>query len=316
MKTSKRIGCIALCIAPLPIVIVLQNLASIPACGITAIITFLNNYQSGLPPAEILNEAINLWTSSAFTLWVSALYAVFALAVFGFWFYKKLRASEERVGLKYAFNPYIIASMALLAFGLQYVVTYLMDFIAVLRPDWMKQYTDLLEMAGINEISPILILYSCIIAPVSEELIFRGVSLGYAKKAMPLIGAVVLQAVLFGIFHMNIIQGIYAAVLGLFMGYVREAGGTIAISMLLHACFNLVGTCLNRFLFYNIEHLFFFLLYLTLGVLLTFAGVFLFQHGLTVRQWDMELLTESQPASAAHERERQESQFLEKPTDI
>lgn len=291
MKTSKRIGCIALSIVPLAIVIALENLVSIPACGLTAMSVFLQNYASGASPADIFNRIMEVWSSSTFTLSVSALYAVAALALFGYWFYKKLVQTEEQIQPKYMFNAYIISAMALLAIGLQYVVTYLMDFIAVIKPSWMEQYTELVETAGINKVSLILIVYSCIIAPVSEELIFRGVSLGYAKKAMPLAAAVCLQAVLFGVFHLNIIQGIYAAFLGLFLGYVREQGGTVAISMLLHAFFNLVGTCLSSYMFYRIDQPFFFLFYLTLGVLLTFAGVFLFQHGLTVRQWDIEAIT-------------------------
>ena len=90
----------------------------------------------------------------------------------------------------------------------------------------------------------------------------------------------------FGIFHMNIIQGIYAAFLGLFLGYVCEESGTIAAAILFHAVFNLCGTFFNPYMYYHMEQPFFFLLWLTVGVLLTYAGIFLFQHGTAVR--DME----------------------------
>ena len=82
---------------------------------------------------------------------------------------------------------------------------------------------------------------------------------------------------------MNMIQGIYAAFLGLFLGYVCEAGGTIVIPMLFHAFFNILGTFASSLMFYRIDIPFFFLLWLTVGVLLTYAGIFLYQQGITVR---------------------------------
>lgn len=280
----KRIGRILFCLLPLLITIALQNIICIPAFGITAIASIYTDFQAKIPFQEIGSRLISLWTSGSFMIWLSAAYAVAALFLFGFWYWKKLAADQERTRASSAFNLWIVLSLFLLAAGLQYIVMYLMSFIGAVRPDWMRTYEDLMNTAGIGTLSPVIVIYSCIIAPVSEELIFRGVTLGYAKKAMPAVTAVCLQAVLFGIFHMNMIQGIYAAFLGLFLGYVCEAGGTIAIPMLFHAFFNLCGTFFNSYMYYHIEQPFFFLLWLTVGVLLTYAGIFLFQHGIALQK--------------------------------
>lgn len=278
----KRIGRILFCLLPLLLAVCLQNLASIPAFGITAIAAVLQNYSS-LTWQELYQELISVWTDSSFTIGISILYALAALVIFGFWYWKKLAEDQEQVPFSQAFNRWIVVSMFLLAVGSQYITTYLMSFVAALRPDWMQKYESLMDMAGFDAISPLLVIYSCIIAPVCEELIFRGITLGYAKKAMNTAWAVCLQGVLFGIFHMNMIQGIYAAFLGLLLGYVCEAGGTVAIAMLFHAFFNIDGVFLNSVLFYRIDQPFFFLLWLTIGVLLTFAGIFLFQYGIKSR---------------------------------
>lgn len=277
----KRIGRILFCLLPLLITIVLQNLITIPICGVTAVIIVLNHRGISFP--ELMNELLSLLSTSSFIIFISMAYAIAALVIFGFWYRKKLAASQERIAVRSAFHPWIVLSLLLLSVGLQYVVSYLMNFVGILRPDWMHSYTELIDTAGIGTLSPLIIIYSIIIAPVSEELIFRGVTLGYAKKALSVTGAVCLQAVLFGIFHLNMIQGIYAAFLGLFLGYLREAGGSIAIPMLFHAFFNLFGSLANDSMFYHAEHPFFFLLWLTVGVLLTYAGIFLFQHGIAVR---------------------------------
>lgn len=281
----KRIGRFLFCLLPLIITIVLQNLISIPICGITAIALVLKNNRTGISWDELLNELFSLWSTGPFIIFVSMTYAIAALVIFGFWYRKKIAPMQERVAVRSAFNPWIVCSLLLLSVGLQYVISYLMNFIGMLRPDWMQSYSDLIDTAGIGTPSVLTILYAVIIAPVSEELIFRGVTFGYAKKALPLTGAVCLQAVLFGIFHLNMIQGIYAAFLGLFIGYLCQAGGSLAIPILFHAFFNTFGSLASASMYYHMEQPFFFLLWLTVGVLLTYAGIFMFQHGIRVRDF-------------------------------
>jgi membrane protease YdiL (CAAX protease family) len=48
----------------------------------------------------------------------------------------------------------------------------------------------------------------------------------------------ILQAVLFGIYHMNLIQGVYAFVLGIILGFTAEYFHSIWAAILLHACVN------------------------------------------------------------------------------
>lgn len=282
----KRIGRFLFCLLPLIITIVLQNLIIIPICGITAIIIVLQNKQTGISFQELLHELLSLWSTGPFIIFVSMAYAIVALFLFGFWYRKKLAPTQERVAIKSAFNPWIVFSLFLLSVGLQYVTSYLMTFVGMLRPDWMQSYADLIDMAQINTPSALTLFYSLLIAPVSEELVFRGVTFGYAKKALPLTGAICLQAVLFGVFHANIIQGIYAALLGLFLGYLCEAGGSIAIPILFHAFFNTFGSLANASMYYfQMEQPFFFLFWLTVGVLLTYGGIFMFQHGIQIRDY-------------------------------
>ncbi len=278
----KRIGRFLFCLLPLIITIGLQNLIIIPICGITLIVLALKNKHTGISLEALMQELFSLWSTSSFIIFVSMVYAIAALAIFAFWYRKKIAPLQERVSLKCAFNPWIVCALLLLSIGLQYVISYLMNFIGMLRPDWMQSYSDLIQTAGIDTPSALTLLYAVIIAPISEELIFRGVTFGYAKKALPLAGAVCLQAVLFGIFHLNMIQGIYAAFLGLFIGYLCEAGGSIAIPILFHAFFNTFGSLAGASM-YHMEQPFFFLLWLTVGVLLTYAAIFMFQHGVRIR---------------------------------
>lgn len=297
----KPIKHVLFCLMPLLLAFAVQFLVCIPVYGVSAISTILKYYGTGLTFTEIFNRLFMLWSSSSFIIWLSMLCSIASLCIFGFWYRKKLARQQERTAARYAINLRMILALFLLALGLQYVTAYVTSFVGAVRPDWMRAYQDLMNSVSFDEtVSPIMAFYACLIAPVSEELIFRGITLGYAKKAMSAAAAICLQAVLFGIFHMNMIQGIYAGLIGLFLGYLCETGGTVLIAMLFHAFFNFCGTFFNSILFYRTQQPFFFLLWLTVGVLLTYGGIFLFQHAVLVRD------TRAAHRNAANAHEKQE----------
>lgn len=81
-------------------------------------------------------------------------------------------------------------------------------------------------------------LYMAVWAPVTEELLFRGLiqrlMLPYGKRF-----AIFASAFLFGIFHGNLVQSPYAFLVGLILGYVA-CEYSIAWAMLLHMINNMI----------------------------------------------------------------------------
>jgi len=87
----------------------------------------------------------------------------------------------------------------------------------------------------------------CVMAPVCEEILFRGLVM---KKLLPFgdTCAIAVSGVLFGMFHGNFIQMFYAAAGGLCLGYVYARTGRLSCSMAVHAIINLfsyLGTALS-----------------------------------------------------------------------
>lgn len=131
----------------------------------------------------------------------------------------------------------------LLALGMQFVTTLLMTLVLLLFPAAMEEYRSMIDASGVSEYGIAWFLATVVLPPIVEEMGFRGLGLTYLKRAgVPFAVANVLQAVAFGIFHMNLTQGIYTCVLGLFMGYAAHASGSIVPVMLLHAVYNFMGT--------------------------------------------------------------------------
>lgn len=122
---------------------------------------------------------------------------------------------------------------------IQIMVDGILSLVSPLFPDIFAAYYDLVSKAvGVNRAVP-MIIATFVIAPIGEELFFRGVIMGYAKRYMPPAVAILFQGVLFGLYHGNIVQGIYACILGCLLGFVAYKADTLLASMILHFSINL-----------------------------------------------------------------------------
>ena len=92
------------------------------------------------------------------------------------------------------------------------------------------------------------VLVMAVAAPLVEELIFRGLAYERLRKEMGVLPAAVLSALLFGLSHGNLMQGVYGFLLGILLALVYEHFQGLASSMLFHAGANLASILLNLFL--------------------------------------------------------------------
>lgn len=83
-------------------------------------------------------------------------------------------------------------------------------------------------------------IYSLVIAPIMEELFFRKL---LVDRLAPLGGwiAIILSGLFFGLFHGNIDQFFYAALLGALFAYVYLNTGNVWIPILMHSIVNFFG---------------------------------------------------------------------------
>lgn len=87
----------------------------------------------------------------------------------------------------------------------------------------------------------VVLLGGCILGPLCEEVLFRGLLAGrlarYGQKP-----AAFVSALLFGLYHANLSQFCYAFLLGLLLAYAHFYTGTLKMPVLLHILINLYGS--------------------------------------------------------------------------
>ena len=76
-----------------------------------------------------------------------------------------------------------------------------------------------IEEATASSTTLFMLLYTIIVAPVVEELIYRGIVLVSIEK-FGKVYAIMISALLFGLMHGNIPQSIFAFIVGIVLGYV------------------------------------------------------------------------------------------------
>lgn len=142
-------------------------------------------------------------------------------------------------------TPMSILWTFLLALSAAHAISLLMVFVDLLAPAAMESYMEMMDVPGLSSYSLTWIVAILILPPLMEETVFRGLILQYMSRSGTRFWAAnTLQAFLFGLFHMNIVQGIYAFLLGLILGYLAYRYDSLFLPMLMHFFFNLFGTVL------------------------------------------------------------------------
>ncbi len=93
---------------------------------------------------------------------------------------------------------------------------------------------------------PVQILASGILIPAAEELIFRGMFFASLRGRLSFLPAAVLSALLFGLYHGNLPQGVYAFLIGMAAAWLYEAGKTMIAPYLFHASANIASLCITN----------------------------------------------------------------------
>lgn len=85
------------------------------------------------------------------------------------------------------------------------------------------------------------ILTLCVIAPFAEELVYRGLVYQRLRRQGSETKAAVLSALLFGVLHLNIVQCVYAFVLGILLAHIVNRTGSLYAAAAAHMAANLVS---------------------------------------------------------------------------
>lgn len=238
---GKKIGYFFLALSPAAASLLLQlvlSLVYVMIAAVIEIIGFMGQHPAASQAAleQIFEQALlEHVTGGVF------FYHLLSIPIFGLWYYfgckkPKLKQSFKNVTWK-AVVIAVLGGVALCLFS-----TGIVGIEQYVLPEIVENYVEMIESIDIGN-DALSTVAAVFLAPIGEELVCRGLILYYAKKSLPrFFLANIMQAALFGLMHMNWVQGIYAFAIGLFLGYLVERYHSLLPAILLHFVVNFSTT--------------------------------------------------------------------------
>ncbi len=132
-------------------------------------------------------------------------------------------------------------------FGVSYLLNLFTQFVVVPIVDSISPMAvNPLDMVIEEQPIAMLMAFIVILGPIAEELIFRQVILS-RLLVLGQRNAIILQGVLFGLFHQNLYQFFYTTGIGIVLGYITVRYGSVKYAVYIHMIANFVGSVLSTF---------------------------------------------------------------------
>jgi membrane protease YdiL (CAAX protease family) len=160
------------------------------------------------------------------------------LIIFGPWHWYSVRKGEM-FSPREAMTANNLFMAVLIGFFTQIFSGAIITVIYVVMPSWVDHYSKIMEDAFATNTSPLLVFMSVvIIGPIAEELLFRGMIFRVLRKGFSLYIAAFVSSLFFSVYHMNIVQGIYAFFIGFLLCVLYEKTQTFWYTAVVHIIFN------------------------------------------------------------------------------
>lgn len=136
-------------------------------------------------------------------------------------------------------TPTVVVVCLFLVMGLQNIATLLTLPLEAAANAWGWSFVDAYASVVSNAGTMSMVVYTVLVAPICEELVYRGFVMRYLEQYGKMF-AMIVASLLFGLMHGNIIQLPSALLCGILFGYVALEY-SLPASMLVHALNNLTA---------------------------------------------------------------------------
>ena len=222
------------------IMVLLQFLISLVGTLIYSFQIGMQGFAGGGLSLEETQELIARFSSEYSNLFLIIANGLTLLIVLVIFLARKRSVFREISWVKAPFGR--IWPAILMGVSMAFFISTLLGILPIPQSEWSK-YLQLTE--GMFDGSLWLAFFSIVIvAPITEEVIFRGLVYDRFRKGMPLVLALLLESALFAVIHGTPIWMGYAFLLAFVMTVLFECCGSLWANILFHMVFNYVGSYL------------------------------------------------------------------------
>ena len=179
---------------------------------------------------------------------ITAVSALCAIPFF-FWMFRRDKKYELRIGIpqvaKAKAGRYIFIVLFSIAANIAFNSILILSNMGAYSEGYQEASTALYSGSFVVQLIGL-----GFITPIAEELMFRGLIYRRVRCMVGPSRAILISGLVFGLYHGNIVQGVYGVMVGCILAWLYEKYGSLKAPILFHICANLVsviGTKVNLF---------------------------------------------------------------------
>lgn len=229
---------------PLIIKIIVSMVVSMAAAGLYSFFYMSNHYDEAIGAMQNQDAMMNMSMTITeqimqYTTLLEGISALIVIPIMLFLFYRD-RKNEKIMGIlqnrkaslwKYAG---VIGISAVLCIGINNLI--IIGNLQSLSASY-EQTSEALYSAAL----PVQVVCLGILVPMAEELVFRGVMFRRMRQRAGFMRSAVSASLIFAVIHGNMVQILYAFVMGMVLCYLYEKYGSVKAPVLGHMVMNLVS---------------------------------------------------------------------------
>ena len=197
--------------------------------------------------ATVIAKSMIYSTLNKYILLLNLIAGIISIPIFAFLMKRDIDKERKEKTFKRYEKVNYLKYLLIIPFGL-FSMEWANMFVSILQmfmPDFMLNSYTQTEQAIYGSSIVIQIMAAGIIAPIVEELVFRGLVYKRLTKITDIKIAAVLSAVLFGVYHNNWVQAPYAFIIGLLAVFLYERYKSVVAPILFHMSANLTSVILS-----------------------------------------------------------------------
>ena len=180
------------------------------------------------------------------SLYITTVVNLVLIPALGYFIYKDEKRRKQSENIEYTKpgkKAYIVIAVLGIASAIAANGIIAISGLAYLSPAY-QEVSEIIYSGGLF----IELVSAVVAAPIVEELLFRGLIYTRLKVLMSSNAAIIVSAAIFGIFHGNLVQFVYALIIGLLIAYVYEKYKTIFAPIMFHVSANLISVLITELL--------------------------------------------------------------------
>lgn len=163
----------------------------------------------------------------------TAAYGIVVLLWYKLAYVKKYTAEKRAVFKETVCKGKVIGSLVIAAVGCYCLDILVASLVSIISPEALEVFNSSMEaVLGGDELMAFLVVV--FLAPIAEEILFRGIIFNMLSKHWSELAAIIVSTVLFGLYHANLMQAIYVLPIGLLLGYTAYKCKSVLPCIVIH----------------------------------------------------------------------------------